>query len=314
MNSNESSGYIYISSNPSFRFGLIKIGQTGRDDPRKRLEETGRHTGVPEPFELEYSAYVQDYVAVERAIHRKLSAKRNRRNREYFNCSIPEAIRIVRETASIIEENVFYKSPEEIREEMERAKQEKIQEQAKLERERQERQLQQQKLEAERREKIEETKENTKRILLWGGAAGFVIFLLTLEDGWIFLALPVASTVLGLIPLLLIGGAIFIVMKLVRSFSSDQDPETKTSSQNRKSITGQTAKPNKYDYGVSQHANLAGKKSASDKEEAGQELYVFCDACGAKNRLVGAKLKKRQQFAPICGVCSSKLKLPEHRL
>ena len=111
-----SNGFIYIMSNPSFSHGQIKIGKSSKD-PSIRKEELNT-TSLPEPFVLEYFALVGDYDAVELNVHRKLSAYRRNRRREFFDCTVPKAILAIRESATVKHEEVFYKSPEEIQEQL----------------------------------------------------------------------------------------------------------------------------------------------------------------------------------------------------
>lgn len=99
-------------SNPSFADGRIKIGKSDRD-PTTRKEEL-ETTGVPEPFVVEYYAFVEDHHRLERELHRYFSSFRPNKNREFFTCSIPEVINIVRDKSVILHEKVNYKSPEEI--------------------------------------------------------------------------------------------------------------------------------------------------------------------------------------------------------
>lgn len=99
-------------SNPSFADGRIKIGKSDRD-PTTRKEEL-ETTGVPEPFVVEYYAFVEDHHRLERELHRYFSSFRPNKNREFFTCSIPEVINIVRDKSVILHEKVNYKSPAEI--------------------------------------------------------------------------------------------------------------------------------------------------------------------------------------------------------
>ena len=106
-------GFIYIMSNPSFSDGRIKIGKSHSDPSSFRKKEL-YSTGVPEPFVVEYYAFVEDYNNAEIEIHRTLSKVRPNKDREFFNISPPEAILKIREICVIKLEEVFYKSPEEI--------------------------------------------------------------------------------------------------------------------------------------------------------------------------------------------------------
>jgi ribosomal protein S27E len=70
---------------------------------------------VPEPFVLEYAAYVDDHHSAERLIHRSLREHRPNRGREFFEVAVPDAIALIRQSCPVLREDVHYKSPEEIR-------------------------------------------------------------------------------------------------------------------------------------------------------------------------------------------------------
>ena len=101
-------GFIYIMSNPSFNDERIKIG-ISVSDPTQRKKEL-YSTGVPEPFKVEYYALVEDYENIEKVVHQELIDKRPNKNREFFNCSIEEAVFSIKYNAKIISENSFYQS------------------------------------------------------------------------------------------------------------------------------------------------------------------------------------------------------------
>ncbi len=71
---------------------------------------------MPEPFRVEYSALVENVQNIERKIHKIFNKKRARKNREFFVCTVPEVIVEIRKIATIQDEEVFYKSPEQINE------------------------------------------------------------------------------------------------------------------------------------------------------------------------------------------------------
>ena len=120
-------GFIYILSNPEFK-GL-KIGQSSKA-PEERRKELSSETGVPAPYKIEYYAFVENYESVEKQIHSKLNSYRPRKNKEHFNCSVPEAIIVIEDIANIKYKEVFYKSPEEIIMEKKRQEEEIIKEKA----------------------------------------------------------------------------------------------------------------------------------------------------------------------------------------
>ena len=105
----------------------LKIGQSSKDPNERRKElET---TGVLEEFVLEYRALTEDYVSLEREIHKDLAEVRVRADREFFKISVPEAIDKIREIAGsrIESDKVYYVSPEELQRIIDE-KQRKIQE------------------------------------------------------------------------------------------------------------------------------------------------------------------------------------------
>ena len=111
-------GWIYILSNKAFADGRIKIGCSSKD-PNARKEEL-ESSGVPEEFHLEYRALVSSFSLVEKKVHKKLTAHRPNKNREFFTCSIPTAINTIRDIVGKPEikyEEVLYITKEEIEEE-----------------------------------------------------------------------------------------------------------------------------------------------------------------------------------------------------
>jgi hypothetical protein len=88
-------GFIYVMSNPSFIANLIKIGKSDKDPTQFRAAELAS-TGVPDEFVVEYFAFAVDHHALEKSIHERLKDCRRNQNREFFLCSIPEAIETIR--------------------------------------------------------------------------------------------------------------------------------------------------------------------------------------------------------------------------
>jgi hypothetical protein len=95
-------GFIYILSNPSFKF--LKIGFTLRD-PAIRITELNT-TGVPTPFEIIYEALVLNPEILEGKIHQELSEYRINDNREFFQ--------VHKETAYNLVKQVFVKNNIEV--------------------------------------------------------------------------------------------------------------------------------------------------------------------------------------------------------
>jgi hypothetical protein len=109
-------GFIYIMSNPAFP-DLLKIGKSKKDPTQDRVSELNQ-TGVPEPFRVEYYAFVENEDALETLAHIYFSAKRPNKKREFFSIDCAVAINTIRDLAirhSLIKfEEVFYVSPEEL--------------------------------------------------------------------------------------------------------------------------------------------------------------------------------------------------------
>jgi hypothetical protein len=115
-------GFVYVMSNSSFAVGRIKIGKSDRDPEEFRNSEL-YSTGVPEPFRVEYYVFVKDHHELERKIHRHFVAQRPNKNREFFTCSIMDAISEIRDAAGDtlkLEVNNFAAYEELKREQMQR--------------------------------------------------------------------------------------------------------------------------------------------------------------------------------------------------
>jgi ribosomal protein S27E len=84
--------YLYLASNQSMP-GLVKIGRT-TTSPVQRMSEL-HSTGVPTPFELEFVAVVPNCTYAEQRAHSALRAYRVSRGREFFRCSVEEAVRSI---------------------------------------------------------------------------------------------------------------------------------------------------------------------------------------------------------------------------
>ncbi len=102
----DSQGYVYILTNPSFREDWVKIGKSSRpvDVRSKELD----NTAVPLPFEIYATLKTEKYGKVEKIIHKqidRLTDLRIRQNREFFNIAPSVALDIMRDTADLLEEN-----------------------------------------------------------------------------------------------------------------------------------------------------------------------------------------------------------------
>lgn len=214
-------------SNPAFP-DLLKIGKSKKDPTQDRVSELNQ-TGVPEPFRVEYYAFVENEDALEALAHKHFSAKRPNKKREFFSVDCAVAINTIRDLAvkhsSIKFEEVFYVSPEEL--EAQRLDQLATEAKARQERvdaERTEAEHQKvlARVEAQRQEALEiAEKKKNKLFLLFhsAGAALFIsyIFFTSPEEG--LLVRTLVSIYLGTIVYGLIAVFIWGVIKNVWQLS-----------------------------------------------------------------------------------------------
>lgn len=132
------SGFIYILSNPAMP-NLLKIGKSDRDPSAFRAEELYT-TGVPQPFKVEYFAYVEDHHRLESILHTRFDKQRPNKNREFFTVRVEEAVLVARQSSKILYEKIYYKTEADI-----------IAEQQKAEREKQDREREDQRLKEQER-------------------------------------------------------------------------------------------------------------------------------------------------------------------
>lgn len=105
MSNENSQGYVYILTNPSFREDWVKIGKSSRpvDVRSKELD----NTAVPLPFEIYATLKTSKFDKVEKQIHKqidRLSDLRIRQNREFFNIAPSVALDIMRDIADLLED------------------------------------------------------------------------------------------------------------------------------------------------------------------------------------------------------------------
>jgi hypothetical protein len=82
-------GWIYILSNPAMP-GLVKVGYS-MNDPTERAAELYT-SGVPLPNIVEYEMRVDDPSRLEAHAHERLDHCRVNSRREWFRCSVRDAI------------------------------------------------------------------------------------------------------------------------------------------------------------------------------------------------------------------------------
>ena len=93
---NEEYGYVYVLTN-EYMPGLVKIGETERDDYRDRLKDLYT-TGVPVTFKAVHASKVkkEDTRKVEHALHVAFEPDRVNPRREFFHMSPDRAIAILK--------------------------------------------------------------------------------------------------------------------------------------------------------------------------------------------------------------------------
>ena len=95
-------GYVYILTNRSFRDDWVKIGKSSRpvDIRSKELD----NTAVPLPFDVYATMQTEKYNEAETAIHKqidRLTDRRIRQNREFFNLQPALALEIMLDLAKL---------------------------------------------------------------------------------------------------------------------------------------------------------------------------------------------------------------------
>lgn len=102
-------GFVYILTNPSFKEDWVKIGKSSRpvDVRSKELD----NTAVPLPFEIYATLKTEKYDNVERHIHKqidRLTDLRIRQNREFFNIAPDQALAIMMDIATLLDDAEVY--------------------------------------------------------------------------------------------------------------------------------------------------------------------------------------------------------------
>ena len=105
MSNDNSLGYVYILTNPSFREDWVKIGKSSRpvDVRSKELD----NTAVPLPFEIYATLKTSKFDTVEKQIHKQIDRLTDlciRQNREFFNIAPSVALDIMRDIADLLED------------------------------------------------------------------------------------------------------------------------------------------------------------------------------------------------------------------
>lgn len=88
-------GWVYVVSNKAMP-GLVKVGYSTKDPHLRALELD--NTGAPHAYVVEYDALVPDAFELEQAAHDSLA--QHREGKEWFRCTVGEAVRVIRSLAA----------------------------------------------------------------------------------------------------------------------------------------------------------------------------------------------------------------------
>ena len=105
MKASNTTGYVYILTNPSFKEDWVKIGKSSRpvDVRSKELD----NTAVPLPFEIFATIQTKKFNEVEKLVHKtidRLTDLRIRQNREFFNVAPQVALDIFKDIATTLDD------------------------------------------------------------------------------------------------------------------------------------------------------------------------------------------------------------------
>jgi len=206
-------GWIYVMSNPAMP-GLLKIGRSSREPKGDRAAELSKATGVPQPFEVEYQALVDDESREEKRLHKHFQSKRVNGKEFFEGLTVPEVVEAVHSLCTIKYEDNFHQTKaDQAKFEAERKRQrERREKQAEDDLRRRKEQEEQERRRQEReKEKLERQRRETRLIIFC--MVGVVFALLTypneLKSAVIvvlshFIPLFVVGPILGTLALLAI--------------------------------------------------------------------------------------------------------------
>ena len=97
-------GYVYILTNPLYPENLLKIGQTTHTPEKRAWDLYEKHSGVPGKFNVSYKKYTSDCVLAEKNAHKRLDKYRTNEYREFFKLPLEQAIIILDQIVTEIEE------------------------------------------------------------------------------------------------------------------------------------------------------------------------------------------------------------------
>lgn len=299
------SGFVYILSNPVFEGGRIKIGSS-KSDPRENRKDELYTTGVPEPFKVEYFAFVDDYESVETKVHSFLDSDRPNKKREFFTCSVERAIIAIQQHADIKYEEVFYLSPEKIEAEA-RAQEIEVANKKREERLRQQKEnakIAQEKRRSEvlqKRTQFVDDEWHTNQRYWWQRKKIYLIVVLIVGGAFS------GNNYIEKSDLQIIG----FLLGAVPTYFAFHYFETRSKNRLTK-IAEQKFPLREGTSGFGAKTLKAGSRQSNQPEKATRSRdevvrISICPNCGTKNRLSAEKVAKAHLFKPICSICKSEL-------
>ncbi len=108
MENQESKGYVYILTNPSFKKDWIKIGKTSRP-VIERVRDLNSSTAIPLPFSIYATIQTSKYNELEKFVHNNLdhlTKSRINSNREFFKVEPQDALNVFYDLAPMFDDAV----------------------------------------------------------------------------------------------------------------------------------------------------------------------------------------------------------------
>lgn len=99
------SGFVYVLSNPCFRY--LKIGYT-TNDPVDRCAQLSRMQAIPMPFKLEQQYYVRNPLEIERDIHNYFA--KFKVGKEFYDVTLDKVHEYLNERVNYMTEFEYWQS------------------------------------------------------------------------------------------------------------------------------------------------------------------------------------------------------------
>lgn len=105
-------GSVYVVQNPSIvhpetKEPIVKIGRTGKENPKSRIEELNKETGVVADFGVVSIKETNANKTVENLVHQYLNNERVNKKKEFFSVSPEEASAVVDKIDELVSANSY---------------------------------------------------------------------------------------------------------------------------------------------------------------------------------------------------------------